>query len=64
MRSSGSSNPTDSQHAARHTGAFEVLVGIPDMRRQHRQADDALDAAETGGALITCSRSKTRHARP
>src|SRR5581483_3023880 len=40
-----------SQHAARDTRITQLLVGVPPLRGQHRQADQALDAAKAGGAL-------------
>ena len=38
-------------HAARDAGGGELLVGEAVLRRQHRQAAEALGAAEAGGAL-------------
>ena len=38
-------------HAARDAGGGQLLVGEPVLRGQHRQAAEALGAAEAGGAL-------------
>ena len=38
-------------HSLRHARLHQLLVGQPVLRRQDRQAADALDAAEAGGAL-------------
>ncbi len=35
----------------RHAGLLQLLVGVAVLRRQHRQADEALDAAEARRAL-------------
>ena len=39
------------QHPPGHAGCAQLLVGVPPLRREHRQADQALDAAEAGRAL-------------
>ena len=41
----------DSGHAGRHAGALQFVLGVPPLGSQHRQAAEALDAAEAGGAL-------------
>src|SRR5471030_1374147 len=40
-----------SQHPFRHARRAELLVAVPPLRGEHRHADEALDAAEAGGAL-------------
>src|SRR5262249_56110236 len=39
------------QHAARDAGGLQLFVAVAPLRRQDRHADQALDAAEAGGAL-------------
>ena len=63
IRSAASSRPIDKpHHPLRHAGRRQLLVAQPVLRGEHRQAADALDAAEAGGALDDLQRSKTRNA--
>ena len=39
------------RHAVRDAGALELLVRVAPLRGQHRQAAQAFDAAQAGGAL-------------
>jgi len=40
----------DPQHALRDAGRLELRVGVSPLRREHGQADEALDAAQACGA--------------
>jgi hypothetical protein len=62
------------QHPFRHPGLAELIVGVSPLRREHRHADQAFDAAEarcafdqfqvvvqTFGAIVSAAEIEAHH---